>query len=102
MKTGPTKAALKVFQTLDALLPHFVHGLTPSDLAKATGFPATAITHYVVTLIEAGFAERIEETGRIRPAMRLARAAVTILSEVDKTQRRLDEVKARISTPFAG
>jgi DNA-binding IclR family transcriptional regulator len=61
-----TQSADKVLSVLDVLLGHFAHGLTPGDLAKATGLPASNITRAVATLEAAGFAERISETGRLR------------------------------------
>lgn len=98
MKTASTQSAGKVLEVLNVLLRHFVHGLTPGDLAKATNLSPSAITRCVATLEESGFAERIPETGRIRPAIRLAQAAVGILREVEHAKTRLDEIQARFST----
>ena len=64
---GTGQSAGKVLEVLNVLLGHFAHGLTPTDLVKATGLSASNITRYVATLEAAGFAERIPETGRIRP-----------------------------------
>lgn len=93
-----SQSAGKVLDVLSALLPNFAHGLTPTDLAKATGIAPSNITRYVATLEEKGFAERIPETGRIRPSMRLAQQAVSILRSLDAAKRRLDETTHRITT----
>ncbi len=94
----PNQSAIKVLSVLNVLLGHFAHGLTPTDLAKATGLSASNITNYVATLEEAGFAERIPETGRIRPSSRLAQHAVSILRSLDTARQRIDEMTNRLTT----
>ncbi|MDR1710018.1 MAG: MarR family transcriptional regulator [Candidatus Accumulibacter sp.] len=92
------RAATKVLDVLNVLLGHFAHGLTPTELAKATGLSASNITRYVTTLEAAGFAERIPETGRVRPSHRLAQHAVSILQSLDAARARLDESINRLKT----
>lgn len=94
-----TQSAGHVLTVLDVLARHFAHGLTNTDLQKATGFNAPNITRYVATLEAAGFAERIPETGRIRPSIRFAQMAVGILNDVDRAKNRLNEIQTRLSTP---
>ena len=96
---GTGQSAGKVLEVLNVLLGHFAHGLTPTDLVKATGLSASNITRYVATLEAAGFAERIPETGRIRPSTRLAQHAVGILRSLDAAKQRVDEIVHRICTP---
>ena len=100
MKDTPktSQSAGKVLDVLNVLLGHFAHGLTPTELVKATGLEPSAITRYVATLEEKGFAERIPETGRIRPSVRHAQHAVAILRSLDNAQQRLDEIKNRLAT----
>ena len=95
---GTGQSAGKVLEVLNVLLGHFAHGLTPTDLVKATGLSASNITRYVATLEAAGFAERIPETGRIRPSSRLAQHAVSILRSLDSAKRRIDEMTNRLTT----
>lgn len=64
--TKTIQSAKNVLDVLAALRGHDEHGLTPTDLCKATGFRPSNITRYVATLEEKGFCERIPETGRIR------------------------------------
>lgn len=97
-KKGTSQSAGKVLDVLNALLGHFAHGLTPTELAKTTGFDPSAITRYVATLEESGFAERIPETGRIRPSSRLAQHAVAILRSLDAAKTRLDQLTTRLTT----
>ena len=98
-KKSPAQSAGKVLDVLNVLLGHFAHGLTPTELVKATGLEPSAITRYVATLEEKGFAERIPETGRIRPSSRLAQHAVGILRSLDAAKQRVDEIVHRICTP---
>ncbi|WP_153117398.1 helix-turn-helix domain-containing protein [Rhodocyclus tenuis] len=91
-------AGSKVLDVLNVLMGHFAHGLSPSELAKATDLSPPNITRYVATLIEAGFAERIPETGRIRPSTRFALQAMSIMRSVDAARGRLDELSARLNT----
>ena len=91
-------AAGKVLEVLNVLMGHFAHGLAPSELAKATDLSPSAITRCVATLVDAGFAERIPETGRIRPSSRLAQHAVSILRSLDSARQRIDEIQNRLTT----
>jgi DNA-binding IclR family transcriptional regulator len=94
--TQAAQSAVKVLDVLNVLLRHFAHGLTPGELAKATGLAPSAITRYVATLEARHFAERIPETGRIRPSIRLAKDAMAILRELDHAEERLGELKSRL------
>lgn len=95
---GTSQSAGKVLDVLNVLLGNFAHGLTPTELAKATGLEPSSITRYVATLEERGFAERIPETGRIRPSSRLAQHAVSILRSLDSARQRIDEITNRLTT----
>jgi DNA-binding IclR family transcriptional regulator len=97
-KKGTSQSAGKVLDVLNVLLGHFAHGMTPMELSKATRLAPCAITRYVATLEAAGFAERIPETGRIRPSSRLAQHAVSILRSLDAAKQRIDEITTRITT----
>lgn len=95
--TELAQSAGRALDVLNVLLPHFAHGLAPGDIVKATGLPPSAVTRYVATLEEKGFAERITETGRIRPSTRFAGHALGILRSIDSAKARLDEISLRIS-----
>lgn len=96
-KSGTVQSAEKVLAVLDVLMRNFAHGFTPGDLAKATGVAAPDITRYVATLEKAGFAERIPETGRIRPSHRLAQHAFQIMNSLNQAEARFGESRERIS-----
>ena len=100
MKDTPktSQSAGKVLDVLNVLLGHFAHGLTPTDLSKATGLDPSAITRYVATLEEKGFAERIPETGRIRPSVQFARHAVAVLRSLDAARERIENIQSRLTS----
>lgn len=92
------QSTTKALALMDVLFNHFAHGLTPTDLAQATGMSASDITRYVATLEAAGWAERIQETGRIRPSVRVAQKAIAVLRSMDSARQRLEEIQARLAT----
>jgi DNA-binding IclR family transcriptional regulator len=96
-KTRLNQSGEKVLQVLNVLMRNFAHGMTPSELMKATGLSASNITGYVNTLESAGFAERIPETGRIRPSHRLAQHAVAIMRSLNDAKSRAEESISRIT-----
>jgi len=97
MAAQDIKSAAKVLQVLDVLLRNFAHGFSPKELIEATGFSGADITRYVSTLEQGGYAERIQETGRIRPSERLARHAVQILNSLNAAEKQLADLNQRIN-----
>jgi len=95
-KTQTVEAGEKVLDVLRVLERNFAHGYSPTELAKATGLPASAITRYVATLEAKGYAERIPETGRIRISHRLGQVAIQIMNSLDAAQSRLEESRNRL------
>lgn len=96
-KTPPLQSSGKTLDILNLLLRHFAHGLTNIDIARATGLDAPGVVRHVNTLVDKGFAERIPETGRIRPSVKLAQASYGILKSLDDAANRVDELKSRIT-----
>lgn len=98
MATKPNQSAIKLFTVLDVLWRNFANGYTPGELAKATGLPACSITVYVNTLEEAGYAERIPETGRVRVSVQAARKALQVMQSLDAEESRVTEIRKRLLT----
>jgi DNA-binding IclR family transcriptional regulator len=92
-----SKSAVKVFDVLDVLERNFVHGFSPTEIAKETGYSLSDINSYVNTLLEAGRAERIQETGRIRVSHKAAQKALQILHALDEAERQITQSRARIT-----
>ena len=97
-KTQETKSAGKVLAVLDVLLRNFAHGFSPGELVKETGYSGSDITRYVNTLIEANYAERIPETGRIRASHRFAKSAEQIMRSLDAAEAKIQQSRRRILT----
>ena len=97
-KTKSCQSAAKVFSVLDVLFRDFQHGYTSGDLVKATQLSGPDITRFVNTLLEAGYAERIQETGRIRVSVSAARKSMQVMQSLDSAEHRIKETRGRLFT----
>jgi DNA-binding IclR family transcriptional regulator len=97
-KTRAPRSSQTTLKILNLLLRHFAHGVTPSDVAKSLGISPSLVTGHVNALEAEGFAERVPETGRIRPSVRLAQAATLILRDIEGAAARFNELQSRINT----
>ncbi|EPO8089463.1 helix-turn-helix domain-containing protein [Pseudomonas aeruginosa] len=89
-------SALRVLRALKALRGHTLTGLSNAELAKALGESPANITRYMDTLIEAGFATRLE-TGRFAPSIGFLQYAMATAEELNRGAARINEIQARIS-----
>lgn len=96
-KQRMSNSAVKVFKVLDVLTRNFFHGFSPTEIASETGFSLSAINGYVNTLVEAGYAERIQETSRVRPSQRFARAAVQIMNALQIAEQQVAGLQQRLN-----
>lgn len=92
------QSAERILKVAELILRHTVHGLTATEICKATGFTAPNVSRYVATLEKTGWAERIPETNRIRASIRVAQMAVGVMRDFDRAESRLSEMRARITT----
>lgn len=95
--TVRNSGAARVLKALKALRGHTINGLSNIELAKALGESPANITRYMDTLIDAGFATRLE-TGRFAPSVAFLQYAHATADELDRAAGRISELKARIST----
>jgi DNA-binding IclR family transcriptional regulator len=91
------KSALKVFTVLDVLSRNFFHGFSATELVVETGYSKSDVSRYISTLIDAGYAERIPETNRIRISHRVARIAMQVMNSLDEVDRKLIESRNRLT-----
>ena len=97
-KPRTNDSALRVLRVMKALKGHSLHGLSNGELAKALGESPANITRYMSTLIEAGFAIKLD-TGRFAPGMALLQIAQAHTNEMSHAQSRITEINQRV---FAG
>lgn len=87
----------RIIKVVLALFGDVVNGLPPGALVKALGATAPAITRDLANLIEAGIAERIEDSGNYRLTPRLPQQAIKVFTAIDASERRLQEAKQRFT-----
>jgi DNA-binding IclR family transcriptional regulator len=92
-----SQSAAKVLAVMKVLTRNFAHGFSPTELARETGYSPSDITRYIGTLESAGFAQRITETGRIRPSVWFAQSSLAMLQSLDSAQQRMTELQQRIT-----
>jgi len=98
--TETVESAGRVLDVLDLLMGRsdYAHGVTPGEIAGECRLSPSAVTRYIATLEGRGWIERIPETGRIRAAVRVARASAAMLASLDAAERRAQELRQRILT----
>ncbi|MBZ9665462.1 helix-turn-helix domain-containing protein [Pseudomonas sp. LMG 31766] len=89
-------SARRVLRALNALRGHTLTGLSNTELAKGLGESPANITRYMDTLIEAGFATRLD-SGRFAPSIAFLKYAMATAEELQRGQARITEIQARIS-----
>ncbi|HBO4355071.1 TPA: helix-turn-helix domain-containing protein [Pseudomonas aeruginosa] len=87
----------RALRLMKALRGHALRGLSNAELAKALGESPVNVTRYVDTLVEEGWATRLED-GRITPGIAFLQFAMATTEELDRAGARLTEMRARIST----
>ncbi|HDR9585238.1 TPA: IclR family transcriptional regulator [Burkholderia stabilis] len=93
-------AQQRLIRVIGVLFSDIVDGVTNSAIAREVDCSAAAVTRDLENLRTAGLAERNEETGRWLLTPRLPRMALTAMTVIDQRQRRLDEVRQRMSAPL--
>ncbi len=96
-KPRTSESALRVLRVMKALKGHSLHGLSNGELAKALGESPANITRCMDTLIESGFATRLD-TGRFAPSIGFLQYAMATAEELQRAQARITEIQARITS----
>jgi len=89
----------RLLTVLMCLFADLVDGVAPAAIARETGSSPANVTRDLHNLQIAGLAARDEETGRWMLTPRLPRQALTAMTVLDRRQRRLDEVRQRLTAP---
>lgn len=96
-KPRTNDSARRALRVLKALRGHTLSGLSNTDLSKALGESPANITRYMDTLIESGFATRLD-TGRFAPSIGFLQYAMATAEELQRAQARITEIQARITS----
>lgn len=96
-KTYTNAAQQRLLRLVFLLSGHEATGLLPSEIARELGCSASVCTSDMANLEEAGWAERVPDTGRWRLAPRPVQIAIRHMQALDNAQRRLDETRSRYS-----
>lgn len=85
----------RILKLLGVLAGQEVHGLAPSDIAKAQGCTASIVTRDLANLRIAGMAEQVPETGRWRLAPPIVQIAIRHQVGLARAQSKVDEIRSR-------
>ncbi|OWJ91090.1 IclR family transcriptional regulator [Pseudomonas sp. A46] len=94
-KPRTNDSAMRVLRVLKALKGHTLRGLSNVELAKALDESPANITRYLATLVEAGFATKLD-TGRYAPGIALLQIAQAHANEMAEAQNRINEINQRV------
>lgn len=85
----PSAQVLRALDMLETLAGHVVDGLTNKDLAAALNCPPSYVTRTADVLIERGFVEKDESTGRFRITTRFSRLTFRVLDSFERAKAEL-------------
>ncbi|MBL8471375.1 MAG: hypothetical protein JNM98_06205 [Rhodocyclaceae bacterium] len=85
----------RLCQVIRALAGNEFGGVAPSEIARAVRATPSAITRDLANLAEAGFAEKIEQTGRWRLGPTVVQIATAFTTHLADAERRLTEINQR-------
>lgn len=83
---------------LDAMWAGFALGMTPGEVAEAAKESPSYATRALRTFAAVGWVERIPETKRWRPTVRLVRHLQTVRLAMERAQAQTAETAGRIET----
>lgn len=87
----------RILSLLQVLAGNEVHGLTPTDIAKAQECSPALVTRDLANLKAASMAEQVPETNRWRLAPLIVQISVRHAVALDRAQSRLNEIQQRYS-----
>lgn len=91
------KCQQRLLRVIYTLAGNEVDGLRPIDIAQAIGVSQSVVTRDLANLQIGGAAEEITSTGRWRLGPRLPQIGVAMLTTLDRSQQKLDEIHQRFT-----
>lgn len=90
-------AQQRILRLLTLLAGNEITGMAPGEIARHQQCSPSVVTRDLANLQEAGFAERVPETGAWRLAPPVVQIALKHMAALDRAQTRLDETRNRFS-----
>ena len=90
-----SNSGARVLRVMGALKGRTLNGLSNSELAKTTGESPATINRCINTLIEEGFAMRLD-SGRYCLSVKCLQIAQAHANEMARAQGRIDELNQRV------
>lgn len=94
-KARTTESGGRLLRVLSAMKGHTLNGLTNGDIAKAVGSTPSTTNRDLNTLIEEGFAIKLD-SGRYALSVKLLQIAQAHANEISRAQGRIDELSQRV------
>lgn len=91
-----SESGARCLRVIKALRGQTLGGLSNSDIAKAVGIPASAVTRCMGTLISEGFAIKLD-TGRFALSVAVLQIAQAHADEMSRASNRIHELNQRVA-----
>lgn len=95
-RSKTSQSGTRVLRVLDALKGHSLTGVSNSELARALGESPATINRVLNTLIDAGFAIKLDN-GRFAHSVKLLQIAQAHANEMARSQGRINELTQRVA-----
>lgn len=96
MKTAPNKSALRILEIVKLLKGRSLTGLSNSEIAKTLKTSPQNISRDLATLVEAGFAAKLDGD-RYALGIALLQIAKAHDLELERGRRKIEEIESRVN-----
>lgn len=96
---APSAQVLRALNMLERLAGELPRGLTNKDLAEALRCPPSYVTRTADVLVEKGWVEKDEATGRFRLTTRFSRLGVHVMTAFDRAEQDLAQIRRNYTLP---
>lgn len=95
MKTKPNQSALRILEIIKLMKGRSLTGLSNGEIAKALATSPQNVSRDLATLVEAGFAAKLDGD-RYALSVAVLQIAVAHQLEVQAAQQKIDELSQRV------
>ncbi|EPB9486890.1 MULTISPECIES: helix-turn-helix domain-containing protein [Citrobacter] len=94
-KANVSSSGSRILKVIKALRGHALNGVSNGELASALSESPASINRALNTLIEEGFAIKLDN-GRYAPSVQLLQIAMAHSNEMARAQDRINEINQRV------